>query len=293
MMIGAWRRMTLRAVPAVLAVALLASWALAATGASARHSNGIPGLPPGIPTVPPTVTQPNPKTLPGSETVTFKLVVEGQVFALGSRMIDNEDLGVCNVQLSEVIDEKTEFNRGKGLLMEFVRYHERGKTLYAAQRAGRNGDSSFALVYSLKRTASGKATVRPAFPPAPCFMHNEDLSSNPSCDKEYTGTSNWGLRIKGSTFSIRPAKGTGRPISACGAAQQFGGLENLAYQWPVAAPLSFQPLPIAKLFGNTRQFKVTLREPHDDLKRTSGPLALHDVAGPGFAYVRFIRVPNP
>jgi hypothetical protein len=46
------------------------------------------------------------------------------------------------------------------------------------------------------------------------------------------------------------------------------------------------------MFGNAKQFKVTLREPHDEVTGTNGPTNSHDVAGPGFAYVRFIRVPN-
>jgi hypothetical protein len=261
-------------------LAVVALWVVALTSASVSATGAA-------------AKGPNPKTFPGAKVVTFKMVFEGSVRAVGTRTLTNALLGLCKVSGKDTIYENTDFARGKGVLMEFVRYKKHGQVHYAVQRVGRNGDASFAVVYKLKRKALGKTTVAPAFPPEPCLgIQAEDFSTNADCPKTISGSSNWGLRLKGDEFSLRPLKGSTAQLSNCGKSSDFGGFEKLDWQWPSPYPYDFEPLPLAKVFGRTSQFKVTLVQPDDFVRTTQGFAAYYDEHGPGSAVVRFIRVPN-
>lgn len=281
-----------RLIASIAMLALGAIWVVAVTGASARSARGGSGVAPAARTA---AGKTNPKTLPGAKTVTFKMIFEGEARAIGKRTFTNTELGLCKVNGFDVIHEDTSFARGKGVMMEFIRYKQHGKTQYAVQRVGRNGDASFSVVYKLKRRATGQSTVSPAFPPAPCMgIQGEDFSKNPDCGKTVTGNWNWGLKLNGTDFSIVAARGRGTThFSNCGKSSYFGGFENLVWEWPAPPPFEFDALPLPKMFGRTHAFKVTLVSPNPTY--TSPPnsegVTFYEEGGPGSVIVRFIRVP--
>jgi hypothetical protein len=282
-----------RLLAAIATLALAAIWVGGVTGAAASSARGGSRVTPAARAAAGT---PNPKTLPGAKTVTFKMVFEGNTRAVGKRTFTNTEFGLCKVNGSDTIYENTEFARGNGVTMEFVRYKQHGKTQYAVQRVGRNGDASFAVVYKLKRRALGHTTLASAFPPAPCQgLQPEDFSKNPDCSQTMKGSWNWGLRLKGTDFSIVAARGRGNThFSNCGKSSYFGGFENLAWEWPAPPPFDFDALPLPKMFGHTHAFKVLLAEPNP--ATTSPPnfegVTFYEEGGPGGVVVRFIRVPN-
>jgi hypothetical protein len=212
---------------------------------------------------------------------------------VSTQAINNATFSTCKFNGTDLIHEDTTFGRGKGVLMEFVRYTQHGHVHYAVQRVGRNGDASFAVVYKLKRTATGMTTVAPAYPPLPCFgVKGEDFSKNLDCGQQFSGNSNWGLKLSGTTFSIAPVKGSTKQISDCGKSSYFGGFEQLHWQWPESIPYSFEPLPLKKLFGHAKAFLVTLLAVGKTLTSSSGSVTLTEIGSDGHADVRFIRVPN-
>src|SRR5689334_12111240 len=88
-----------------------------------------PPIPIPLPTVPKA-------HLPGEKVEKFKLVVDGTAHA-GRHAVIGGQAGGCDASLRGDIEEDTDFGRGKGLTMEFVRYERRGHTRYGFQRAGR------------------------------------------------------------------------------------------------------------------------------------------------------------
>ena len=293
-----WRGATCGLVSVSLIAVTAASAASRGGGSRSPAALAVPGPPIPI-TRPKPITlpkTPNPKTRPGAMLVTFKLVVEGVAQDIGHRNATGE-LGPCAVALQETINERTDFQRGKGVTMEFIRYRQHGQMKYAIQRVGRNGDASFALVYSLSRTATGNTTWTPVFA-GPC-LRDEDFSKNSDCGKTFKGTSNWGLKLKGTEFSLAPLGIGGNfvAISECGKSSEFNGLENLFYQWPEPASLGVTSLPLAKLFGHTSQFKLQLKSGFLSNKAKSmvaGVTETQTDLGSTFATVRLsaCRTPN-
>jgi hypothetical protein len=275
-----------------IAVVVSCGLGVATSGARpAGTTSPFPGIP-GIPKIPSVPRPPNPRSKPGATVVTFKMIVDGETRVNASRSIQNQALSTCKVTLFDEIEEHTIFQRGKGLTMEFVRVKENGQTLYYAQRPGRTGDATFTVVWKLTRKATGQLETQPLIPGVQCFLAPEDVSTNPDCSKTFSGKSDWGIRIKGATFSIAPAKNDAPKISSCGTSTAFPGLDEIAYQWPTPYPFSFKPLPLAKMFGRRHAFQFILSEPSHAHSYENGPAFGTDAAGPGIADLRFIRVPN-
>src|SRR5690348_8899435 len=171
---------------AALAICILAA---AVTAAAAQT--------PPIPVPLPIPLPPHGKLhLPHEKVETFKLVVDGTAHA-GREATVIGQTGGCDASLHGNIEEDTDFGRGKGLTMEFVRYERRGKTRYGFQRAGRTLDSSFNLVAKIFRLATGTGALAQHPNSIPCPLQSFDLSDNPSCGKTITDNKAWGLRVRG------------------------------------------------------------------------------------------------
>jgi hypothetical protein len=274
---------------AALAVCLLAA---AVTAAGAQT----PPVP--IPIPVPVPVPPNGKLhLPHEKVETFKLVVDGTAHA-GRQATISGQTGGCDASLNGNIEEDADFGRGKGLTMEFVRYKRHGHTRYGFQRAGRTLDSSFNVVAKIFRLATGTGALRQHPNSVPCPLQSFDLSDNASCGKTITDNEAWGLRVKGATFSPRPAGSRALTNEdRCGEPPPGSAfsddLADLPDGWPTPPLLPFERIPLHKMFNRRfHAFKVVFKTPRQETKARWGAPPLQgstDDHGSITATVRFIR----
>jgi hypothetical protein len=235
--------------------------------------------------------------LPHEKVETFKVVVDGTAHA-GREATVSGQTGGCDASLHGNIEEDTDFGRGKGLTIEFVRYKRHGHTRYGFQRVGRTLDSSFNLVAKIFRLATGTGALAQHPNSIPCPLQSFDLSDNPSCGKTITDNKAWGLRVKGATFSPRPV-GSASVVNEdrCGEPPQgsaFGDdIADLDYGWPTPPVLPFERIPLHKMFNpRWHAFKVEFKAPRRETKGHWGTPPLQgssDDHGSITATVRFIR----
>jgi hypothetical protein len=235
--------------------------------------------------------------LPGEKVEKFKLVVDGTAHA-GRQATVSGQAGGCDASLNGNIEEDTDFGRGKGLTMEFVRYERRGHARYGFQRAGRTLDSSFNLVAKIFRLATGTGALKQHPNSITCPMQSFDLSDNPSCGRTITDNQAWGLRVKGATFSPRPVRvGSVVNEDRCGEPPQGSAfsddLANLDYGWATPPVLPFERIPLHKMFNpRWHAFKVEFKVPRRETTGHWGTPPLQgstDDHGSITATVRFIR----
>jgi hypothetical protein len=216
------------------------------------------------PPVPPIPTPPTPRLphIPGEKSEKFKLILEGTTHA--DRVIDiGGNAGPCAVTLHEDIQENTTFGRGRGVMMQFVRFKQNGHPRYEMQRIGQPGNSFFTVVAKIKRTTQGTTDRTPSHAGAPCPSESSDLSSGPDCGNTVTSRDNWGIGIKNDHF--RPAYSVGSLVGAdrCGEAPPDAGfgdtIADITDQWPTPALLPFEPMPLHKIFGHTHAFKIEFK----------------------------------
>ncbi len=266
-------------------VLALCTLAAAATAAGAQT----PPIPP-IPT-PPDVH------LPGEKVETFKLVLDGTAHA-GRQASISGQAGGCDVSLNANVEEDTDFGRGKGVTMEFVRYKLHGHTRYGFRRSGRTLDSSFNVVAKIHRLATGTGTLAQHPGSVPCPPQSFDLSDNADCGETKTDNEAWGLRIHGSSFSPGPIRpGSLFNEDRCGEPPPGSAfsddLADLTDGWPTPPLLPFAPIPLHKMFNSRfHAFKVEFKTPRRETKGSWGTPPLTGEAddhGSIIATVRFIR----
>jgi hypothetical protein len=235
--------------------------------------------------------------LPGEKVEKFKLVVDGTAHA-GRQATIGGQAGGCDASLRGNIEEDTDFGRGKGLTMEFVRYKRHGDTRYGFQRAGRTLDSSFNLVAKIFRLATGKGVLAQHPGSVPCPTQIIDLSDNASCGKTITDNQPWGLRVRGATFSPRPIRpGSLVNEDRCGEPPPGSAfsdtLADLPDGWPTPPVLPFKRIPLHKIFDpRYHAFKVVFKTPRHETHSHWGTPPLTggtDDHGSITATVRFIR----
>jgi hypothetical protein len=268
----------------LVSCAVLAMWILTA---AARAQ---------VPPIPPLPTPPK-VHIPGEKVEKFKLVFDGTAHA-GRQASISGQAGGCDVSLNGNIEEDTDFGRGKGVTMEFVRYKQHGHTRYGFQRSGRTLDSSFNVVAKIFRLATGTGTLAQHPNSVPCTPQSFDLSDNASCGKTITDNVPWGLRVKGATFSPRPIRaGSLVNEDRCGEPPQGSAfsddLADLHYGWATPATLPFERIPLHKMFNRRyHAFKVAFKTPRREAKESWGTPPLQGSAddhGSITATVRFIR----
>jgi hypothetical protein len=135
-------------------------------------------------TVPPIPTPPipNPPTvhIPGEKVVKFKLVFDGTSKA--DRVADiGGQTGGCDAHFHDDIQEDVSYGRGKGVTMEFVRFKQGKHFRYGFQRSGRRLDSSFNVVATINRTASGAGDLVQHPGSVQCSPTHFEAGQNPDC----------------------------------------------------------------------------------------------------------------
>lgn len=237
---------------------------------------------------------PNIPTVPGQQTARFKVVVEGTARATKDEVVTSSDPTMCSVEITSRLEEQTEYRRGKGVLMEFVRLTPGAPVLI--QRPGRVGDSSLAVQVTSTRTSRGTARRYGSVPEA-CPPVTEDLAASPECGKPDVTTANVGLIYQGGLLKLRTPRLGLATTSECGATTVKGGVEHLLFSWLEGTPR--QPAPAglspAAIFGTRRVLVLNM----PSVPAVKGPLTntLGHVTstvtetGRNRATVRLIRVP--
>lgn len=235
-------------------------------------------------------------SVPGAETARFRVVVEGL-----SRTTTDLDAGgtsgVCSAEINAQVTETSTYQRGRGVIVEFVRFGTGGRAPILLRRAGRFGPATFSVDVAVTRTASGFASRTPAagIPQEACPPVTEDLSRGAECGKpetlkttaSLTLTSARGLRLRttglGTLLDIRC------PDGAVVAATDV----DLALGWPTPPTLRDRAVPLGQIFGSRRVIIMRL----DSLqKRQAGPISAGPVSGSAThfgrnrATIRLIRV---
>ena len=235
--------------------------------------------------------------IPGEKVARFKLVVDGE--SHGGRIPTmTGQTGGCDVSLGGDIEEGVTFGRGKGVTMEFVSYKQGKQTRYGFQRSGRNLDSSFTVVATIFRKATGSGTLSQHPNSVPCQAQTFPLDQNADCGKDIPNRAAWGLRVKGDTFSPRPVGSrslssvdrSGEPPPGSPFTDDIADQNN---GWDPPMVLPFEPIPLHKMFNSRyHAFKVEFHAPNQQEKGGFGfpPLQGTTVdSGHTDATVRFIR----
>lgn len=227
-------RRVLIALTALIAVAAMPS----VTGA---RSVAVPGVPPIV--IP---------TIPGSETARFKVVVEGT-----AKAVKREEASAalpCVVAITSRVEEVTTYERGRGVVMEFVTLGPGPRAPIVIQRVGRSLDASLALTITTVRTSTGTASRQNPPGGGVCDPRTEDLSQGPDCGKPDVSTGKSRLLYDRSRGSLSlEMRGLGSVLEIdCPASELLPGVGNLKFGWPLAPKLPPFALRPGVIFGTKK-----------------------------------------
>ena len=204
---------------------------------------------------------------PGSKKVHFKVIVEGRLTATKNEDFSSADGITCLVSVHSTVEETTTFQRGKGVVLEFIRLGKGRNAQIIVQRVGRRFDTSHILRVKTTRTATGSAFRRdpPGATVSVCQPREEDLSQGPDCGKTLTDTE------RANFLYIRPTPGVGLlqlnlnrfgtvPEFDCPVSEILPGVSRLLFGWPTPVMKDKMRVPISpgQIFGTRRVIVETL-----------------------------------
>jgi hypothetical protein len=201
----------------------------------------------------------------------------------------------CLIALHARIAETTTYQRGTGVVVEFVRIGRGSSAPIVIQRPGRRFDASLAVVTTTTRTSEGSASRESVGVPSPvCGPLTEDLSKGADCGKPQVETAKARLLYQRGLLSLEMRGLTALAVTDCPESAIGGDLGVMAFSWPTPARLPQFILPRAAIFGKQ---KVIVR--HVDSGRVkkgpvtqlAGTLSMtHSDFGGNRATIRLIRV---
>ena len=229
--------------------------------------------------------------VPGLQTERFRLVMEGTATAVRDLDLGGVN-GVCNAQVNAHINEKAVWQRGRGVVVEFVRLGIGGRGPVIMRRVG-SAAPVVTAVGTITRTSSGSATRTPAGAPEACPPLSEDLAQGPDCGVPQRLRTNISLTYTGGLLRIRSSGLGAVEEIACPVSQVYGGTPEPKYVWPSAPPLRPELIAPSLIFGTRAAFVVRLAALPT---RTSEPIASGPLSGnvrdfgTNRVTVRFIRI---
>jgi hypothetical protein len=193
--------------------------------------------------------------------VHFKVIVEGRLTATKHEDFGTADGSTCTASVHSVVNEVTTFQRGKGVVLEFVRIGKGPRAPIIIQRAGRKKDASLILKVETRRT--GEGTASRADPPGAtvsvCQPLTEDLSQGPDCGKSISDTERASfvmVRASSTLGLLRLALSSFGTIPEvdCPVSQIDPGVDSLLFGWPfpVKAKEMRFPLNLGQVFGSRK-----------------------------------------
>ena len=210
----------------------------------------------------------SPSTAGASQTVKFRMVVEGDVIAIRTFAVAGET-SLCEEQLKGEFREYTQFLRGKGVVLEFTRSKSKGLSRYGVKRLS-HAQAAFTVVTTSTRQAKGNAVfeltsvgreLAKISPAVQCPNPYPDLSKTGSCGTPVKRKFDVVLKVAGSLFTIKASENntiSPLPKPLCGETSLTSGFLGLEYEFPHFVPLDFEPLPEQKMFGPANGIAVKL-----------------------------------
>jgi hypothetical protein len=238
------------AIALIALVVLVAAGVLVAGGAPAA-----PTVPSGFPPI---------GSVPGSKTARFTVIVEGTATAL--KDLSAGATAPCQITVTSRIEEKTTYQRGKGVVMEFVRLGPGARAPVIVKRAGRKFDASLALKVRTRRTATGSATRAdlPGATVSVCDPRTEDLSTAPDCGKTQVDDASAGLLYTRSSgilqLKLNSSTVIGFQPPECPLSEIAPGLDSLVFGWPTPPAMARLTtfLPVKDIFGPAKVLVRTI-----------------------------------
>lgn len=232
-----------------------------------------------------------PAAAPGLQTERFRLVMEGTATAVRDLDLGGAN-GICNAQVNAHVKETAVWQRGRGVVVEFVRLGTGRRGPVIMRRVG-SALPVVTAVGTITRTSSGSATRTPAGAPEACPPASEDLSQGPDCGIPQKLRTNVSLLYANGLLRIRNSGLGAIEEIACPVSQVYGGTPDLKYGWPAAPAVRPEVIAPALIFGTRTAFVVRLAALP---KRTSEPISSGPLSGgvrdfgTNRVTVRFIRV---
>ena len=186
------------------------------------------------------------------EVARFNVVVEGKATSTIKSQLSG-DTGTCFYEEDGTVKDVSTYLRGKGATMEFDRY---GKEVLI-HRAGRESDSSLAVVVSTVRTAEGESSATPSHPPLPCMVPKEDLSTTKDCNVAKPESTKMQLTYDKPALRLSVIHGVANQFEdECGEDSQTGLQDDFRFAWPTPPPLEFANLSMSAIFGKRKALVV-------------------------------------
>jgi hypothetical protein len=191
------------------------------------------------------------------------------------------------------VSETATYRRGRGVVVEFVRFGQGSRSFVLLRRPGRNAGVTFNAVVEATRTSSGFATRTETGPPGTCPPVTEDLSQGPDCGRPDRTNMTAALTYTAGALRLRLAGLGSLPDIECPVSQVLGGVPDLLFAWPTPVPLRATPVPRALIFGKRRVIVVRAFAP---ARRTTQPVASGPLSGSAThfgrnqATIRLIRI---
>ena len=257
----------------LIAAALL----MCATAAPAQAQDDLPPLPP----------LPKP-----SDKAAFDLIVEGEGTA-DKTVIGSGNNGICDISTNTASRQRFEYGRGKGVKVVFSKFKFPGQDpIVLIKRPGQKDGAEFTVVGSYDSSAGGSA--KRSGNPASCVPADEEVGDEKECGP--SGVQRTDIKLN-SNFEGELVLDAADPLPditglGCGS----NGVETLSgsplFGWPSFKPLDPAPIPIAKVFGKKKKFKVDFEAPPQNVETENvvGSFVVRAVdMGDHTAVARFIR----
>jgi hypothetical protein len=223
--------------------------------------------------------------LPNSEVERFKVTLNGSQGSTFNFSVDMANPGGCSVHSEGRLTENWEFERGKGVVIQFRRI-KGTRTVFLQRQGHPPGDVSFATPGTVIRTASG---FWEELGPPPCRGRQE--FSVADCGREIPAKSDqrfhWGrgkLTMESTSKSILRKN----PARACGSgADNIDGLTN---EYPFLSKQKGK-LSLQQVFGKRKHIVVPMKANNLLTPHREGMYMREDETFGGSARLVLSRVP--
>jgi hypothetical protein len=212
--------------------------------------------------------------VPGVQTERFRVVVEGTTSAV--RDLDlGANTGVCASEVNVHVTETATYQRGRGLIVEFVRLGPGPRAPVVMTRPGYR-IPVFTVAVSVTRQSTGSASRSNLTANDVCVPVTESLDGGPECGVAQPDRANLSMTFERGALRLR-LSGLGAVSDIrCPVSQVYGGTPDLRYGWPTPVALRPEPIPRAQIFGTAR---VVVARAVSGTRRTTMPISAGALSG--------------
>ena len=225
--------------------------------------------------------------LPAPKRAVFDVIVEGN--GVAERKVDGEEGRACGIRAHLSSRESYTYLRGRGLRVVFTQLGLR-RTPVTLTRAGRRTPASFNVRARIDSSAEGSAEL---FSRPECGPRTETVGDEPECVFDKLRSATYRLTYTGGKLRLglaQPPRAPFNLLNECGATSLVApaGPPQVS-GWRSPPALKAAALPIGRIFGKRRAFRVTFDRVTFRQQWDFGSLRAFEEAWHK-AVVRFVRV---